>query len=128
LALQFADEAEARLTFGQPGDDIATAVRRLSRQLSPAIVKRFQADRTFRALVLRQSAQVWLDGDVPLTLGLLRWMVDATVGFESLASLVEVHPKSLIRMLGPRGNPSARNLAALFAMLQQIESCRLQVK
>jgi hypothetical protein len=33
-----------------------------------------------------------------------------TIGFEGLGSLTDKSPKSLMRMLGPTGNPQARNL------------------
>jgi len=47
----------------------------------------------------------------------LRVLVNATIGFEALAALVGKPAKSLHRMLGPRGNPTLGNFAAILAAL-----------
>jgi hypothetical protein len=51
-----------------------------------------------------------LAGDVDAGKAILRDYIKATVGFEKLAEATGTPPKSLIRMLGPRGNPQAHNL------------------
>ena len=49
---------------------------------------------------------------------ILRDLVNATIGFELLAKITEKPPKSLHRMLSPKGNPSMDNLAAIFSAVQ----------
>ena len=127
LVLRWAQKPDRHLPFGQPGDQTAAALVTLNRQLSPAIVLRLRSDSTCRACVLRAAAQAWLDDDVELSQGLLRRLVDATLGFEALSNLTELHPKSLVRMLGPEGNPSARHLGAVIARLAQWHGVRLTV-
>lgn len=127
LALQVAHGPDAVLIFGRPDQDIGSAIRTLNQQLSPEFFRRFQADRAFRHCVLRVSAQALLDDDVELTKGLLRRVTDATVGFEALAGLMELHPKSLNRMLSRTGNPSARNLVGILARLASFHGARLIV-
>lgn len=128
LALLIGASPDAALTFGKPGQDIASAMRALNRQLSPEIFSRFKNDPAFRGCVLLASAQSLLDDDVEVTKGLLRRMVDATVGFETLAELMEVHPKSLIRMLSRTGNPLARHLVGIQARLASVHGVRLSVR
>ena len=39
----------------------------------------------------------------------------------------DAHPKSLMRMLGPKGNPQARNVFDVIGHLQRAEGVRFQV-
>ena len=50
------------------------------------------------------------------------------MGFEKLASLTKKSPKSLMRMLGPKGNPQARNFFEIVAYLQKKEGLQLKVR
>ena len=54
-------------------------------------------------------------------------MVDTTVGFDVLAQTTEGHPKSLVRMLGPKGNPSAKHLVAVLTRLARLHRVRFSV-
>jgi len=49
------------------------------------------------------------------------------VGFDKLASVTKKSP-SLMRMLGPKGNPQARNVFEIVAYLQKKEGLRLKVR
>ena len=48
-----------------------------------------------------------LEGDVDTGKAIPRDYIKATVGFEKPGEATGTPPKSLIRMLGPRGNPRA---------------------
>ncbi len=61
-------------------------------------------------------------------LGRFRDYIDARVGSDKLASVTKKSPKSLMRMLGPKGNPQARNFFELVAYLQKKEGLRLKVR
>ena len=58
----------------------------------------------------------------------VRDYINATVGFDKLASVTKKSPKSLMRMLGPKGNPQARNFFEIVACLQKKEGLRLKVR
>ncbi len=58
---------------------------------------------------------------------ILRDYVNATIGFQKLARVTGKKDTSLMRMLGPKGNPAARNLFELIALLQKHEGVRFQV-
>ena len=58
---------------------------------------------------------------------ILRDYIKATVGFEKLAEATGTPAKSLIRMLGPRGNPQARNLFSIIGYLQKHAGVELHV-
>jgi hypothetical protein len=53
--------------------------------------------------------------------------IKATVGFEKLGEATGTPAKSLIRMLGPRGNPQARNLFGIVGYLQKLAGVELHV-
>ena len=50
---------------------------------------------------------------------ILRDYIKATIGFERLGAATGAPAKSLIRMLGPRGNPQAKNLFSVIGYLQK---------
>jgi hypothetical protein len=59
---------------------------------------------------------------------ILRDFINATVGFTKLSDVTHRSAKSLMRMLGPSGNPQARNLFEIVAYLQQAEGVRFEVR
>lgn len=69
-----------------------------------------------------------LAGDVATAKTILRDYINATVGFADLAAATRIPPKSLMRMLGPTGNPRADNLFEIVSFLQRREGVRFEVK
>jgi hypothetical protein len=53
--------------------------------------------------------------------------IRAAVGFEKLGAAIGTPARSLIRMLGPRGNPQARNLFGIIGYLQKQAGVELHV-
>jgi len=51
----------------------------------------------------------------------LRDYVNATVGFQDLEKRTHIPAKSLMRMLGPKGSPSAQHLTIILTALQKNE-------
>lgn len=58
---------------------------------------------------------------------MLRDYVNATVGFQDLEKRTRIPAKSLMRMLGPKGSPSAANLTNILAALQKTEGVRFEL-
>jgi hypothetical protein len=58
----------------------------------------------------------------------LRDYINATIGVEALGRATGTPPKSLMRMLGPRGHPQASNLLAILAHLQKPGGFHLEVR
>lgn len=58
---------------------------------------------------------------------MLRDLINATVGFEGLAAEVNKPSKSLHRMLGENGNPSAENFFGIVSALQKKTKVKLEV-
>jgi hypothetical protein len=49
----------------------------------------------------------------------LRDYINATVGFAALERAVKIPAPSLMRMFGPKGNPSAQNVFTVLVQLQR---------
>jgi hypothetical protein len=100
----------------------------LTRDFKETIRARVKRDRGFRKALLREGIENFLCGDVETGKIILRDFVNATVGFAKLSDVTHRSAKSLMRMLGPRGNPQARNLFEIVAYLQHAEGVRFEVR
>lgn len=69
-----------------------------------------------------------LSGDLETAKTILRDYINATVGFEELGSIMEISPKSLMRMFSPIGNPTATNLFGIIKTLQQKEGVHFELQ
>jgi DNA-binding phage protein len=97
----------------------------LTKDFRETIKARADRDPAFRAGLYQEAVQTMLDGDFATGRVLLRDFINATIGFPALATRVGVSDKSLMRMLGPAGNPHAANLLTVLHALT--EECRLGV-
>jgi hypothetical protein len=99
----------------------------LTRDFKELVRKRIEKNPGFRAALLREGIDAMLSGDVDTGKAILCDYIKATVGFEKLGEATGTPPKSLIRMLGPRGNPQARNLFGIIGYLQKQAGVELHV-
>jgi hypothetical protein len=100
----------------------------LTRSFKTAVRSRAQRDASFRAAMLTEGVESLLTGDVGTAKAILRNYINATVGFKGLAQATGTPTKSLMRMFGPRGNPSARNLSTVLKQLQREAGVSLRVR
>ena len=100
----------------------------LTRDFKETIRARVERDPKFRKALLREGVELMLAGDVATAKTILRDYINATVGFSDLAEATRIPSKSLMRMLGPAGNPRADNLFEIVSFLQRREGVRFEVK
>ena len=100
----------------------------LNRDFKETIRARVERDPKFRTALLREGVEAMLTGDVATAKTILRDYINATVGFTHLAEATHIPSKSLMRMLGPTGNPRAANLFEIVSFLQRREGVRFAVK
>jgi DNA-binding phage protein len=81
----------------------------------------------YRRAFLREAAEALLRGDLETAKPSLRAYINGTMGFAKAGKYLGRSPKSLMRMLGPRGNPQAKNLLQLIAYLQKAEGANWQL-
>ena len=99
----------------------------LTRSFRRTIQSHIEKDPEFREGLLREGVECLLSGDLDTGKAILRDYINATIGFEKLGGLTRKLPKSLMRMLGPRGNPQARNLFEVIGHLQKAEGLRFRL-
>lgn len=99
----------------------------LTREFKRTMQARAQRDARFRQLLLTEGLNLYLAGDVRAGKAMLRDLINATLGFERLASEVGRPSKSIHRMLSPDGNPSTHNFFDIVAALQKHTGVRLRV-
>lgn len=100
----------------------------LTRSFRDTVKARAATDPAFRQALLTEGLNALLEGDVATGKSVLRDCINATMGFEALAEATGTPPKSLMRMFGPRGNPSAGNLFAVIRCLQLASGVTLEVR
>ena len=82
----------------------------LTRNFNDLVKSRVEADPAFRRALFQQAVQTMLDGDVATAKSVLRDYINATIGFARLSLATQTPAKSLMRMFGRQGNPTAANL------------------
>ena len=100
----------------------------LTRDFKETVQARVRRDPAFRKALFIEGVEAFLAGDIETGKAVLRDCINATVGFGGVAKAVKRSPKSLMRMLGPNGNPQAQNLFEIIAFLQQEEGVQLTVR
>jgi DNA-binding phage protein len=100
----------------------------LTRDFKQTIKARVQRDPAFRRELLREGVETMLNGDVETGKTVLRDYINATVGFGELAEVTHRSPKSLMRMLGPQGNPQAQNLFQIVSYLLRQEGIKFELR
>jgi len=99
----------------------------ITRKFRDTVWTRAQSDTRFRTAMLTEAINELLAGDLDTGKAMLRDYVNASITFDGLAKATRLPTKSLQRMLGPRGNPTAESLFAIFKVLQKSERIRLAV-
>jgi len=99
----------------------------LTRNFNDLVKSRVEADPAFRQALFQEAVQTMLEGDVATAKSVLRDYINATIGFERLSQATQTPAKSLMRMFGGRGNPTAANLLGAIGALQKQTGVRLEV-
>jgi len=91
----------------------------LTRSYKETILAELQSDAAFRKATFEEAVSALLDGEQVEALSMLRDLVHATITFKRLAEETGMNEKSLHRMLGPRGNPTMRNIGLILHAIQK---------
>ncbi len=100
----------------------------LTRDFRDTVMERARRDPEFRVGLLTEAIECVLNDEIDVAKELLRDYVNATIGFQELGTLTKKNPKSLMRMLGPKGNPSLKNISFLLTSLKEREGVKLHVQ
>ena len=99
----------------------------LTHDFKETIRARAQREPKFRQALLREAVESYLTGDLETGKAVLRDYVNATIGFQALEEQTDIPIKSLMRMLGPKGSPSAANLSSILTVLQKTEGVHFEL-
>ncbi len=99
----------------------------LTQDFKKTIAARARRDPRFREALFTEAINAYLAGDTTEGKAILRDLVNATVGFESLAAEIHKPSKSVHRMLAPRGNPRTENFFDIVKALQKKTRVKLRV-
>ena len=100
----------------------------LTRSFRETVRARAQRDPDFRIALIREAVEKLIGGDVETGLSILGDYVNATVGYKTLAEKTGKNPKSLMRMLGPSGNPTVENLFNVISQLKEQEGLEFDIR
>jgi DNA-binding phage protein len=100
----------------------------LTRSFLDTVRSRADRDPAFRKAMFAEAMQALLQGDLDGGRAALRTYINATLGFEKLGASLGRSPKSLMRMFGPGGNPTAENLLGVIGVLQAETGVHLEVR
>lgn len=99
----------------------------LTRSFKQTVQAHLRRDRKFAEALFKEAIDTMLAGDVDTGKEVLRDYINATVGFQKLAKQTAIKPESLMRMFGPKGNPTSRNLFSVVKQLQKSTGVKLEV-
>ena len=100
----------------------------IRRTFRKSVRARAVRDPLFRASLLEAGFDALLGGDVPGFREGIRSYVNATLGFARLADRTGIPEKSLMRMLGPAGNPRAAHLATIIGAISEHEGVEITAR
>ena len=99
----------------------------ITRDFKETISERVQSDSEFALALLDEAVSLFLNGEPEPARLILRDLINATVGFETLARETAKPSKSLHRMLSAKGNPTMDNLTTIFKVLRQKLNVNIEV-
>jgi DNA-binding phage protein len=100
----------------------------LTRSFRDTVQARAARDPAFREAMFQEAMQSLLQGDVDGGRAALRTYINATLGFERLGAALGRSSKSLMRMFGPNGNPTAENLLNVIGVLQTETGVHIEIR
>lgn len=91
----------------------------LTRNFKETVNECLKKNPAFTTALLNEAISLFLNGEPKTARLILRDLINATVGFESLALETDKPSKSLHRMLSANGNPTMNNLTNIINILRQ---------
>ncbi len=99
----------------------------LTRKFAETVQARAARDPEFKAALFEEALQSLFDGDLEGAKELLRTCINATTGFQALSEQSGLPVKSIMRMVGPGGNPRLDNFIKLIRILQETTSTQATI-
>jgi DNA-binding phage protein len=99
----------------------------LTRPFNEVVEENVKGDPAYAAGLLQEAAQCLLNGELAVARNLVRHVIKGSIGYAELSRRTGTAEKSLVRMFGPSGNPTAENISNVFVHLQRHGRVNLRV-
>ena len=99
----------------------------LTKEYNEIINERLQNDPEFATALFDEAISLFLNGESDVARVVMRDLLNATIGFETLAKEVNKPSKSLHRMLTAKGNPTMDSLSNIFKVLKRKLTVEIEV-
>ena len=100
----------------------------LTKDFKETVQARLHRDPKARKELLREAIECFISGDLNTGKAILRDYITGTMGFDELSDRTHRPKQSLMPMLGPKGNPQAKNLFEVIAQLQKAEGVHFELR
>lgn len=100
----------------------------MGRSLDDIVQARAARDPAFAQALLEEAVERILAGDMSTARSLIRDAIKGSIGYAELSTRTGTPEKSLVRMFGPSGNPTAANISSVLKELQHHGRMRLCVR
>jgi len=100
----------------------------IGREFGEIVQDRAGREPRFVAALLEEAVECLLAGDLATARSLIRDVIKGAIGYAELSRRTGTPEKSLVRMFGPTGNPTAANMATVLRELQRHGKVRLRVQ
>jgi DNA-binding phage protein len=98
------------------------------RSFDEVVQARVGREEAFADALLQEAVQEMLAGELDVARSLMRDVIKGSMGYAELSRRTGTPEKSLVRMFGPNGNPTAANIFSVLAQLQRHSGVSLQVR
>ena len=98
------------------------------RSFDEVVQARIDREEAFADALLEEAVQEMLAGELDVARSLIRDVIKGSMGYAELSRRTGTPEKSLVRMFGPNGNPTAANIFSVLAQLQRHSGVSLQVR
>jgi hypothetical protein len=99
----------------------------LTKDFKDTIMARAHRDKAFCNAMLTEAINELFTGDIDVGKAILRDYINATISFEILSAMIDKDPKSLMRMLSPKGNPTTKSLFDIFHAIQKAKKIKIRI-
>jgi len=99
----------------------------LTKEFKNTVMARAHRDKAFCNALLAEAINELLSGDIDVGKAILRDYINSTISFEILSTMVDKNPKSLMRMLSQKGNPTSKSLFDIFHAIQKLKKMKIIV-
>ncbi len=100
----------------------------LTRNFRETVRERALVDISFREELMMLAINFLIEGDLENGKAEIRTYIKATTTYEELAEATALSEKGLVRMFGPSGNPSTKNLTAVLRALQKMTGIKISAR